>query len=43
MEVVNRILLDVGYSSQDLVGGYQALVDLVKSDLGDGAGTHDAN
>ena len=35
MEVVNRFLRDVGYSSQAPVGGYQALVDLVKSDLRD--------
>ena len=43
MEVVNRFLRDVGYSSQDLLGGYQALVDLVKSDPGEGSGTNDAN
>ena len=43
MEVDNRILWNVRYPSQDLVGGYQALVDLVKSDLGNGAGTNEAN
>ena len=43
MEVVTRFLRDVGYSSQDLVEGYQALVDLVESDLGDEVGTDEAN
>ena len=42
MEIVNRFLRDFGKSSQDLVGGYHALVNHVNSDLGDEAGTKEA-
>ena len=36
-------LRDVAYSSKDFVGGYQALVDHMKIDLGEEAEANEAN